>query len=318
MSGLVVGLGEAMLRLTPEDLAPLARATRLEVSVGGAELNALVAAAQLGCPGRFLTALPPGALAERVSVAARGAGVEVVAASVPSARLGLYFLERGLPPRPTAVTYDRAGSAASTLSATSLDWATHLASARAALVSGITPRLGEGPRSAVAAFLDEAGRVGALRVLDPNVRRSLGTPEEWAKDLSAVLDLVDLVMLTPADLALLLGEGDPRAQGEELARRHGVEVVLREVEGDDQYREVTVTDLESGAAVRTAARVLDELGAGDAALGALVAARLDGADPHVQVRRAALAYARTLTLPGDWFVGSLADLEESAGPGVSR
>jgi len=56
--------------------------------------------------------------------------------------------------------------------------------------------------------------------------------------------------------------------------------------------------------------VVDEIGAGDAAAGAFLSSMLNGGSNRTSTERAARAYARMLTIPGDTWTGSLHDLTD--------
>ena len=143
-SPLIVGLGEAMVRLSPPQKVPLQAATKLELHVAGAELNVLIAAAALGARGRWLTRLPANQLGEMIRRHARSYGLEVESHDEIGGRAGLYFLEQGAPPRPSTVLYDRKDSASSHLGADEFTWDEVLDGAAAVHVTGITCRPGPG------------------------------------------------------------------------------------------------------------------------------------------------------------------------------
>jgi 2-dehydro-3-deoxygluconokinase len=310
---LIVGLGEAMLRLSPPGPTPLVDARTLDVHVAGAELNVLVAASALGARGRFLTRVPDGDLAEIVQRHALARGVEVVGPEEVGARLGLFFLETGSPPRASRVRYDRRDSAASHLTPDDVDWPSALAGAAAAHATGITLALGEGPAAAVVTMFQVARELGVTTSFDPNYRSQLWDLETARRACRAVLAHVDVAFVSPADLAWLTGRDAPAS---DLARALAGEfdlttVVVRErVDPAPGLRGVRVWTGEGDDVAEAYAEVVDELGAGDAGAGAFLAARALGRDLATQRRWCARAYARTLTIPGDCFSGDVEDLEE--------
>jgi 2-dehydro-3-deoxygluconokinase len=106
----LVGFGEAMLRLTVRDGGAIETATRFECSVGGAELNACIATARAGMPATWVSAVPDDPLGRMIRRHVRASGVEAVIVNpAAGSRLGLYFLEMAVPPRPLRITYDRKG-----------------------------------------------------------------------------------------------------------------------------------------------------------------------------------------------------------------
>jgi 2-dehydro-3-deoxygluconokinase len=307
----VVGLGEAMLRLSAPGFSRLEQAETFEVAVGGAELNALIAAAAWGAQARWLTRQADTPLGRRAVAHARAHDVEAIVEWDPDARAALYFVEHGASPRPTQVLYDRGGSAMARLDG--FAWEAYLDDAGAALTSGITCGLGDGAAAAVRAFFAAARERGVRTFFDVNHRSRQWTWDEAAPVLRDVLGSVDVLLAGGHDLARLLErEDEPVALAREAIARFGVEiVVLRENEHAGDGVIVTVTAVTAGEAFRTrshAARVVDGFGGGDAALGALVARLLAG-DPLADAADcAARACAVQHTIRGDAWVGRPGEL----------
>lgn len=117
----VVALGETMIRLSPPRGDLLVDAHGLDLMIGGAEANVAVALAALGVSARWLGALPRNPLGERVASSLAAAGVDVSRVVWrDEGRVGLYFVEEGVSPRPARVLYDRAQSAMTTMTADEL------------------------------------------------------------------------------------------------------------------------------------------------------------------------------------------------------
>ena len=313
-AAVIVGLGEAMIRLSARDHEPLAVARDFRANVAGAELNLLIAAAQLGARARWLTRLPENELGLMMRAHAQSFGVEVCAVEEAQSRAGLFFLETGATPRPSRVLYDRRDSAASHLGPEDFEWTEVLRDARVAHLTGITPALGERPLAASRAFMSTARELGLVTSFDVNYRSQLwGLPEARAA-LTPLLALSDIVFAGPGDLVVLTGR---EGSGDDLARHllEGVgvsTVVLRErVElGDDQLGVTVRVRGQLQAEATASGRVVDQLGAGDAAAGAFLASMMRGDSGDRAAAYCANAYARTLTLPGDSFTGSWVDLED--------
>jgi 2-dehydro-3-deoxygluconokinase len=237
------------------------------------------------------------------------------------ARAALYFVEHGAEPRPTQVLYDRAGSAMARLER--FDQEALLDDAAAALTSGITCGLGEGPAAAARAFLGAARARGARTFFDVNHRSRQWTWDEAAPVLRAVLSDVDVLLAGGHDLERLLdrdGEAVPLAQ--EALERFGINaVVLRENVHTGERVIVTITAVTPREVLPGrphAARVVDGFGGGDAALGALVARLLAG-DPLADAAdHAARACAVQHTLSGDAWSGRPEDLALDAQRSIVR
>jgi 2-dehydro-3-deoxygluconokinase len=315
-AGGVLGLGESLLRLSTPGRERLGHAGRLDVHVGGAEMNALIAAAALGLRATWATRLADNPLGRRIATHAAAHGVEAVVDWDADARAPLYFVEHGADPRPTEVLYDRDGTAMQRLTADTFDWAELMEGHTAALSGGITCALGDGAAAAVQALFAEARGRGARTAFDVNHRSRLWSWEEAAPVLRDVLPAVDILLASRHDLERLLDRDDEEPLA--LARRAldafgHTAVVLRDSVPSSGRMTVTVTAVTEDAELTSApyeAAVVDAFGAGDAALGALLAAVLSGEDVETAIDQAAWACAFQHTTPGDAWQGRPADLEQ--------
>ncbi|TDC77389.1 sugar kinase, partial [Actinomadura sp. 7K507] len=304
----VVGLGEALLRLSPPRHQRLDHATGLDVEVGGAELNALIAAAGLGLPATWISRLAGTPLGHRIAAHAHAFGVRTSIDWEPDARTALYFVEQGVPPRPSEVLYDRTGTAATRLTPGTFDWARLTEGAGAVLSSGITCALGTGPAAAVTALLSAGRGNGAVTAFDVNHRAKMWTWEQAVPVLRGVLPYVDLLLASHHDLVRLLPSAredeSPAASARRAIAEFGHEMVVMRETAQLPGRRITtrvvaVTADEEFTSADRQADVVDAFGAGDAALGVLLAARLAGDDPATAVDKAAWAGAFQHTMPGD-------------------
>jgi len=114
----VICFGESMLRLTPPNRATFAHNTAFEVHVGGSESNVAVGLACLGASVAWVSRLPDTPLGHKVAnaIAQYGVDTQYVEWAGADERLGIYYMEEGVPPRPNAVIYDRANSAFTAIS----------------------------------------------------------------------------------------------------------------------------------------------------------------------------------------------------------
>src|SRR4030095_9114983 len=130
------------------------------------------------------------------------------------ARMGVYFLEFGTPPRPIRVLYDRRDSAFARLTPDAIDWEP-VRRARLVHLTGITPALGPGPRRLVERALGEATAVS----FDLNYRTTLWTPAEARAFVDTVLPAARHVFMGEAEARTVLGlTGPADALVEALAR----------------------------------------------------------------------------------------------------
>src|SRR5262245_37879979 len=119
----LVTLGEVLLRLAIAAPARVETARQLDVQFGGAEANVAATVARLGLQTAWISALPVNAWGTRVRRELGAHGVDCRHVRMTEgARLGLYFLEYGVPPRPIRVLYDRRDSAFARLAVEDVDW----------------------------------------------------------------------------------------------------------------------------------------------------------------------------------------------------
>ena len=284
----LIALGETMLSLVAVD-GPIDEATSFRPTHAGAESNACVAAAKAGVRAAWMSRLGADPTGDRILAALEAAGVDVTGV-------------RRDPDRPTGLMlrdtqgglrYWRHGSAASVLEPIDLD-DVPVADAGAALVTGITALLGDGPQRTAIAFLD---RATGLRAVDPHVRPGLWGSDRSAELVGPLIERCDVLLAGEEELAGVLGTSD---RGEALARR--VEllgpsevIVKRGRDGaaallpDGAWHELRPTPVDD----------VDPVGAGDAFNGAYLAARLRGADVPDALAAGCASGAATAATMGD-------------------
>jgi 2-dehydro-3-deoxygluconokinase len=271
VSGLIVGIGEAMVLFQPADLLPLEECRTASVHVAGAELNLLAAASRAGARTAFCSRVGDDPFGRRVVAAAAGLGVGTGLVTVDGTRPTGVFVKDVRADGARRVHYYRAGSAASGLDEADADRALAAGPALVA-VSGLTAALGDGPRRAVLRLAREARARGVAVAVDPNLRPGLDGAVEVVREL---LPLTTYLLLGTDEAEPLFGTAEPAAVFSQ-AKACGVgEVVLKAGAGGCWHEGDTPTHLPS-----VAVQVVDPVGAGDAFAGAYLAARLRGTGPR--------------------------------------
>jgi 2-dehydro-3-deoxygluconokinase len=288
--------GECLLRLSAPEPLRLEQAGALDVHVAGAESNLAIALARLGKRTAWFSRLPNTPLGQRALRFIAQGGVDVSdVLCVPDERMGLLFLERGAPPRPTRVWYDRADSAASKLRPSDLPTA-RLATARWLHFTGITPALSDSCAATCHAAVTFARQNGLKIAFDVNYRSLLWTPQRARAALTPFCQAADLVFIAKRDAtALFATQGDAAAQAEQLQQLWSGTVI--------------VTDGERGAAARSAdgtarcaafpVQVVDRLGAGDAFAAGVLCRLLEDAPLDQALTFGAATAALKLSISGD-------------------
>lgn len=311
----VVGIGEVLLRLSIPSPARFETGRQLDVQIGGAEANVVAACARLGLRAAWISALPDNPWGERIRRELAGHGVDCAYVRViPDTRMGVYFLEYGVAPRPIRVLYDRRDSAFSRLTPETIDWEP-VRRARLVHVSGITPALGDGARRIVERVLQEAPAVS----FDVNYRAALWRPEAARAFAEQVMPHARYLFLGQAEAETVFKlTGSPEATVEALSRLapKATVALLQGQEGS--------TVLDGGRiwrpSRRHAVQVVDPIGAGDAYVAGFLWATLQGRGLQDIVDTAAAVAALKCSTWGDIALVSPRDVEDvlAGGPDVRR
>ena len=306
----LVGLGEVMLRLAARPPQRLEQASELDVQIGGTEANVAAACARLGLRTAVISALPSEhAWGDRTVRELTGHGVDCRGVlRRPGQRMGLYFIEYGMTPRPVRILYDRRDSAFSRLVPEDVDWAL-VRGARLVHLTGVTAALGGNLRDVVRRAIAEAVGAGVPVSFDVNYRSRLWSPKEARDFLGEILPRVRHLFIGADDAATVFElEGSP-------------ERVLEGLRGLVPAATIALTLGEAGAAVlaaggihrpsrRYVVSVVDRVGAGDAFAAGFLWATLTGRDAQQAVDAATALAALKCTIWGDVSIVSRAELEE--------
>ena len=290
----LVAIGEVMLRLSIPSPARIETARHLDVQVGGAEANVAAACARLGLRAAWISALPTNAWGERIRRELGGHGVDCAhVRMVDGARVGVYFLEFGVPPRPIRVLYDRRESAFAQLTPEAMDWEP-VRKARLVHVTGITPALGPGPRRIVERVFREAAAVS----FDLNYRATLWPPAEARAFVESVLPAARHVFMGEAEARTVLGLNGPIEASLEALSRLAPKATIALLQG-----QAGSTALVDGRTWRPArahtVQVVDPVGAGDAYVAGFLWATLGGRGPQEAVDAGAAVAALKCSTWGD-------------------
>ena len=263
-------LGEALAVLLADDGLPLAEATRFRRVVAGSEVNVAAGFVALGHRATVVTAVGDDALGDGVTTCLHEWGIDV-RSRVTREPTGVIVREPGLATRGESM-HLRQGSAATTLDASDVDRAWPGEAPDAVLVTGITAVRSPGCHAAVRRAVARAREVGALVVVDPNLRPALADRETYAAALAGLADVTDVAVGDADELAVLAGTGEDAAVASLLDRGCRLVVTKRGADGVWASDRSGTVHVPSRAAV-----VVDSVGAGDAFTAGLLAAHLEGA-----------------------------------------
>jgi 2-dehydro-3-deoxygluconokinase len=311
----LVVLGEVLLRLAIPSPGRFETARTLDVQIGGAEANVGAACARLGLRTAWISALPDNQWGERIRRELTAHGVDCgFVRIVAGARVGLYFLEYGVSPRPIRVLYDRRDSAFSRLTADEIDWEP-VRRARLVHVSGVTPALGDRARAIVARLVREAPAVS----FDVNYRAALWSPAEARAFAESILPHAQYLFLGQMEARTVFGLTGPAEHVVYALARLAPKATVSLLQGEDGS-----TVLEGGRLWRPtrrhAVQLVDPVGAGDAFVAGFLWATLRGRPPQEVVDAAAAVAALKCSTWGDVALVSPQDVEDvlAGGPDVRR
>jgi 2-dehydro-3-deoxygluconokinase len=300
-----VTLGETMIRLAPPNFERIAQASSFDLQVGGAESNIAIGLAKLGFKTAWISRLPKNALGDRVIAELRKHDVDTSGVwQTPGDRMGTYFIELSVPPRPNRVIYDRAGSAASKMSFGDIDLDV-IKAARWVHLTGITPALSDSCRDVINSTIALARQNGSTLSFDVNYRALLWTPQQAAAALEPMLSRCDMVFCAHRDAVNLFGvdaDAPPRA-ARQLVERFGCRTLVLTLGEDGAYalqRDAAGNWREAQQAQTfKVGQMVDRIGAGDAFDAGFMASQAWGKTLQESLIYGNALSALKITLPGD-------------------
>jgi 2-dehydro-3-deoxygluconokinase len=307
----LVGLGEVLLRLSIPSPARFETAHQLDVQLGGAEANVMAAAARLGLRTAWISAVPDNAWGLRVRRELTAHGVDCRHVVIKAgARMGVYFVEHGVAPRPTRVLYDRRDSAFARLTPAEIDWEP-VRRARLVHLTGISPALGATARAVVERALREAPSVS----FDVNYRATLWSPPEARAFLAEALPAVRHLFLGQSEARTIFDLDGPPAQVVEALASLAPRATISLLRGEQGA--VTLDGgrlFEPGP--RRSVHVVDPIGAGDAWVAGFLWAVLGGRSTQDAVDAGAAVAALKCSTWGDIALVGPDDVADFLGGGA--
>ena len=331
--GYAVTFGEAMLRFTPPGNERLERTATLGISGGGAELNTAIALSCLAVSSTFVSVVPDNPLGRWLVRTARAHGVDDAGIEVvPEAegRMGVYYLEEAVDPRPSAVTYDRASSAMARIAPGRFDWQAILTGAAVFHVSGITPALGVGCRAETLTAVRTAQELGVPVAFDLNYRSKLWSEADAAACFREIVPGIDVLFAGRGALRTFFGiDGTTEEMLTRTRDELGVGVIAIPRKKNRGSRGIRLASWALGPSGRVVnapwveTEIVDRLGGGDAFAAGFLAGYLEAraASGASLDETTDLAHACTLgtaasalkhTMPGDFLAATRAEIEAVA------
>ena len=322
----VVCFGEVLLRLTPPGRQLLLQSAGFDAHVGGAEANVAVSLSKLGHRAQLASVLPANALGQACLAELHRHGVDTRFVPLREGRMGLYFMTQGAGPRASEVLYDRHHSAFADAPPDLFDWPAVLQGASWLHVSGITPAVSSSAGEAALAAVT-AARAGGIKVcFDCNFRARVWAARavEAPRILKALCAQADLIVGDERDLAFILGL-DAESMPPQTRRRDAVNAAFAAFAGLEWVAATlrtrhSVDQQELAGQLFSATQqwetrtwplsgIVDRIGAGDAFAAGLLHGLITGMKPENSIAFATAAACLKHTVPGDFNLLGVADIE---------
>ena len=328
MTKKVVTMGEIMLRLSAPGFKRFSQSDSFDVVYGGGEANVAVSLANYGLDAHFVSKLPKHEIGQCAVDSLRKFGVKTDYIARGGDRVGIYFLENGASMRASKVVYDRANSAIAEADESDFNFDEIFKDADWFHFTGITPALGEKAAQLTEEALKAAKRHGVTVSVDLNYRKKLWTPEQAKAVMTNLMQYVDVCIGNEEDAEKVLGfkpghtdvtKGELELEGykdifKQMKEQFGFKYVvttLRESHSasDNSWSALIYDGNEFYHSKRYDIRIVDRVGGGDSFAGGLIYGLISGRDFKQALEFAVGASALKHTIPGDFNLVSVEEVE---------
>ena len=332
----IITFGEIMLRLNPAGYTRFVQANAFEASYGGGEANVAVSLANYGMDAAFVSKVPSHEIGQAAINELRKFGVDTKYVARGGDRLGIYYIETGASQRASKVIYDRAGSSIAKATASDFDWAKIFEGADWFHFTGITPALG-GEMPAICLEACKAAKANGLMVsCDLNYRKKLWTNKEAEETMSKLMPYVDVCIANEEDAKDVFGiaaENTDLTGGKlshdgyisvarQLTEKFGFKKVAITLRGsisasDNEWGAMLYADGDVFFSPKYKVHIVDRVGGGDSFGGGLIYSILSGFDNQKTINFAVAASCLKHSIPFDFNLVSVAEVETLAGGNAS-
>ena len=337
----VVTMGEIMLRLSTPGFTRFLQTNTFDINYGGGEANVAAALAQFGFDAYFVSKLPKHEIGQAAVNSLRKFGVHSDYIVRGGERVGVYFLESGASQRASKVIYDRANAAVTTLASNELDWEEVFHDCKWFHWTGITPALGATALNTVKEACKAAKKNGVTISADLNYRAKLWSTKEAQAAMIPLMEYVDVCIANEEDAEKSLGfnAGTTNVDKGELDES-GYRNMIVELKKKFGFKTVAITLRESFSASRNGwsamlhdekdcltpyrskrydIQIVDRVGGGDSFASGLIYGLLKKDNTKDALEYAVAASCLKQTIPGDFNIVSIDEVEKLAkGSGSGR
>ncbi len=327
----IVTMGELMLRLSPEGNYRFIQADSFRIIPGGGEANVAVSCANYGHDCYFVSKLPKHEIGQIALNGMRRYGVNCDFVARGGDRVGLYYAETGASMRPSKVIYDRAHSAIAEAKPEDFDFDRIFEGADWFHWSGITPAISDASAECLRQACIAAKKHGVTVSVDLNFRKKLWTSEKAISVMRPLMQYVDVCIGNEEDAELCLGfKPDADVEGGQTDAA-GYEGIFRQMMQEFGFKYVVSTLRESFSATHNGWKaliydgkefyqskrydvnpIIDRVGGGDSFSGGLIHGLLTKKTQGEALEFAVAASALKHTIPGDFNLVSVEEVEALA------
>jgi len=325
-------MGELMLRLSPEGNYRFIQADSFQIIPGGGEANVAISCANYGHDCYFVSKLPKHEIGQIALNGMRRYGVNCDFVARGGDRVGLYYAETGASMRPSKVIYDRAHSAIAEAKPEDFDFDKIFEGADWFHWSGITPAISDASAECLRQACIAAKKHGVTVSVDLNFRKKLWTSEKAISVMRPLMQYVDVCIGNEEDAELCLGfKPDADVEGGQTDAA-GYEGIFRQMMQEFGFKYVVSTLRESFSATHNGWKaliydgkefyqskrydinpIIDRVGGGDSFSGGLIHGLLTKPTQGEALEFAVAASALKHTIPGDFNLVSVEEVEALAG-----
>lgn len=318
-----VFFGELLLRLDTRGYERFVQAEALVARYTGGEANVAAALAQWGVATYAVSKVPDHEIGQACVNYLRRFGICTDWVLRGPGRLGILFVEAGASQRPAKVIYDRDQTCFRGIRPGELDWDAILEGKDWFHFTGTAPALGPNVVEVLTEGLRAAARRKITVSFDCNYRRALWTPTEAAAVLERILPDVDVFIGTHHDARALFGiDAAPADSAAQFCQRFDFQAVaytLREgtTASADRFGGLLYDSQGCDTSRVYDLQIVDRIGGGDAFSGGLIYALLAGWPRRQAVEFAAAAGCLKHSIPGDFNLVSLDEVQQLVASGTA-
>lgn len=312
----IVAFGELLLRLDTKDHERFVQAGEFTARYTGGEANVAASLALWGHEANAVSKVPSHEIGQACVNYLRRFGVGTDWVVRGGDRLGILYVEIGASQRASKVVYDRGHSSFREIRAEEFDWDTILAGKDWLHFTGTAPALGPNVRAVLEDALRTAKRRGLTVSFDCNYRSTLWSVDEARATLPALMPYVDLFVGTTYDTETLFDiPGLPHQSAARLREEFGVHRVGYTLRRDASASVNRLAGLlcdakGSWSSQEYELHLVDRIGGGDAFAAGLIHGIASGWEGQQVAEFAAAASCLKHSIPGDFNLVSLAEVQQ--------